>query len=268
MSRERKRRAKPVKPPSLPALPIEIWFHTQPYYRWHLVESEDVQLLHFRNWDGSPSEFEDGWPPTFRDEWRPTPQETLPEERSLRGAEYVDALLAITEPQQLVDFMNTYGCPIDGVIQDPDERDWHRTVIPFLWGTFTDAQDKLRDAMLLPIPELLCNPEFKRFFRLETFEVTAARVMAVPRDLEFEGEDDKAYCGLIFRRPSLDACCEAIALRRVLADVKYRFCEYCGKPFMVRTKHGRKYCSPAHAHAATMQRSREHQKHERLEENR
>jgi hypothetical protein len=88
--------------PVLLTLPISIWFVILPHYRWHLAEYQDMSAFHFRYWDGSPSMFEDSWPPRLRDNWRSplsASSQRRPESKCLRVKEYLDALLAINEPQ-------------------------------------------------------------------------------------------------------------------------------------------------------------------------
>jgi hypothetical protein len=102
--------------------------------------------------------------------------------------------------------------------------------------------------MRLPIPRLLRHPEFAHSFRLDRLEVIAER-----RGYE--------YYGTVTMRPSLGSCYRFIALQRLLANVKYGFCERCGNPYEVKSKHFRKYCdNPACGHAVAQQAYRERQK--------
>jgi hypothetical protein len=220
--------------PFLPTLPIEIWFRHWPIFTWSFVENKDDGLFQYQ----------------FRDRF--------PEEPKLfRGSEYLNRLFAIDTPQQLVAFMNAFACPIfvrhrltsipyrweNGLKMQMKAKE-----APFRWSAFIQGRAKLKDAMRLPIPTLLRRVELAPFFKLETLEVTAER-------------RDGAYYGTITTSPSVEACYRVIAFQRLLANIEYGFCERCGDPYEVKSKHHRKYCdNPACGHAVAQQAYREREK--------
>lgn len=262
-SRSMSRIQRTTSRPSLPTLPVEVWFITWQIFTWSLVEEGDDYIFQFQ----------------FRDKH---PEEA----KRIRGIEYVNALLAIDRPQQLVDFLNTYACPIfvrdpdTGEIhktaapyslskflgvqaKDPDTGEWHATTVPdwleerfskgrahvkeapFHWSAFVEAQTKLMRALRLPIPKLLQSTKLKSFFNLDKLSVTAER-------------RNGSYYGTVTMSPSLDACYRVIAVERLLANVAYGFCERCGRPFQVTSKHKRKYCDTATCgHAVAQQTYRD-----------
>jgi hypothetical protein len=165
-----------------------------------------------------------------------------------RAAEFLNGLLAIREPQQLVTFMETYAGPT-GIARYPDGTYIWR-VVPFHWSDFIEAQTNVQRAMSLPIPKLLRHPEFARSFRLDRFEVTAEKT----------GEK---YYGKVIMKPSLSACYRFIALQRLLANIEYGFCERCGRFFQVTSKHKRKYCETVTCgHAVAQQAYRDKKRKE------
>ncbi len=257
--------------PFLPTLPIEVWFITWQIFTWSLVEEGADYIFQFQFRDKHPDEA-----------------------KRFRGIEYVNALLAIDRPQQLVDFLNTYACPI--FVQDPDtgERhrtaapyslskflgvqaedpvtgEWHATTVPdwlekkfskgrleveeapFHWSAFVEAQTKPMRAMRVPIPNLLRSAELKSFFNLDKLSVTAER-------------RNGSYYGTVTMSPSLDACYRVIAVERLLANVEYGFCERCGKPFRVTSKHERKYCDTSLCGHAVAQQAYRDKKRKELKE--
>ena len=113
-SRIMSRTKRQTSTPFLPKLPIEVWFKTATPYKFSL-DDEDKYLFHARQ-----AEYK---------------------ARTVRGVEYLDGLLAINTPQQLVTFMNTYDCPIT----------WAR---PF-WKTFLEVQASLKLAMRSQWPSCL-----------------------------------------------------------------------------------------------------------------
>jgi hypothetical protein len=245
--------------PFLPKLPIEVWLKAQPGLKWNLVENEDDCIFQFQ----------------FRD----IEQGMLVEEQ--RGTVYRDRLLKIKTPQELITFMNTNSCPLDlpdaidgrsfrnsimlswgndvnsqikakylAPDRGPRSRLAHKTkrlqnYVPFRWSVFLKAQKKLKQAMGLPIPTLLLrHPELKQFFELKTLSITAER-------------RDGAYYGIVTMSPSLEACYRVVAVERLFGNVEYSFCERCGDPFPVTSKHERKYCEGTCAHAVAQQAYRE-----------
>jgi hypothetical protein len=211
--------------PTLLTLPIDVQFESWPVYSWSIVgDGNDCmfQLIPPRSYMEK----------MYRDNQTPS-----------RATEFLNGLLAISEPQQLVTFMETYAGPI-GIARHPDGT-YIWQVVPFHWSNFIEAQTNLRQAMRLPIPKLLRHPEFARFFRLDRFEVVAER-------------RGKEYYGIVTMKPSLSSCYQFIALQRLLANVEYGFCERCGNPYQVTSKHIRKYCDPAICgHAVAQQRYRD-----------
>ena len=222
--------------PSLPTLPIEVRFEGWPLYTWSIVEDRQDCMFQYSTESKSYMEREEK-------DYRQMLHTTF------RAAEFLNDLLAIDTPQQLVAFMNTYAGPI-GIVQDPVARKYHRRIVPFHWSTFLAAQTKLRQAMRLPIPKLLRHAEFGPSFKLEKLAVTAER-------------RDGAYYGTVTMRPSLESCYRVIAFERLLANAEYGFCERCGKPFRVSSKHKRKYCQTGTCgHAVAQQAYREREKRE------
>jgi hypothetical protein len=216
----------------LPTLPIEIWLTAQPLLNWSLVENEDDCIFQFN----------------FHDREHPGTY------KRFRGTEYVEGLLTIETPRQLVSFMNTYACPIDGtVVKDPVDGKYHQTPASFHWRAFIEAQAKLRNARHLPIPKLLRHPELHWSFDLYMQEII---VMTERRD--------GAYYGTVTLSPSLESCCQVIAFERLLANATYGFCGHCGKSFEVSSGHKRKYCkNPNCGHAVAQRAYRERQKRKR-----
>jgi len=219
--------------PFLPTLPIEVWIAARPLLNWSLVENENDCIFQFQ----------------FRDTEHPWNYECF------RGTEYVDGLLAIETPRQLVSFMNTYACPIDDiVVKDVVDGKYHKRPASFHWRAFIEAQATLRNARHLPIPKLLRHPELHWSFDLYMQEimVTAER-------------RDGAYYGTVTLSPSLESCCQIIAFERLLANVKYGICERCHHSFKVTSGHKRKYCvNSTCAHAVAQQAYRERKKRKRL----
>lgn len=249
--------------PFLPKLSLEVRLIRQPVIKWSAVQNEDDYIFQFQ----LPDIEQIGW-------------NLLTAEKG--GKEYLDRLLKIKTPQELVKFMNTYSCPVDlpdaidgspygtavvvhmgknaerqtakYLAPDRGPRSRQKTArlrnyVAFRWSMFIEAQTKIKQAKGLPIPTLLNrHPELKSFFNLETLNVTAER-------------RDGVYYGIVTMSPSLRACYRVIALERLLADVEYRFCERCGDPYEVKSKHDRKYCdNPACGHAVAQQAYRERKK--------
>jgi hypothetical protein len=207
----------------LPQLPIEVWFARIAYCTWALGEDEDDPMLEVLD------------------------RKKLVK-RVFRGREYLDALLAINAPEQLVKFMNTYACPFPQ--GDPINVKYEGTTVGFRWSTFVTARENVKQAMRLPIPTLLRNPKFKTFFELQHTGVSIERRGGV-------------YYGEQVMSPSFESCYKVIALERVLANVEFSFCERCHHPFQVTSKHKRKYCSKECAHAVAQEEYRERKKRER-----
>jgi len=219
--------------PVLPTLPIEIRFEAWPFERSSLVGDGDDYIFKFHRDSISYSEKE------IKD-LRLMLHPTFP------GTEFLNSILAITEPQQLVTFMNTY-VGLMGLVRDSDDGRYPSVFVPFRWSTFIDAQTKLKDAMRLPIAKLLRHAETGRAFRLDTLTITTAN-------------RGGAYYGTVTMKPTLGGCYRVIAVERLLANVEYGFCERCGKPFRVTSKHQRKYCDTSicgHAVAQQAYRDRE-----------
>jgi len=128
--------------------------------------------------------------------------------------------------------MNVSACPIDGVVQDKVDGEWHRTTVPFRWSEFLDFQKKLKQAMRLPIAKLQQLPEFKSAFDLTGFGLLVQR----RRD---------AYFGTVTTAPIPEECLRVIAVDRLLGGVRYGFCKRCGNPFEITSRHKRKYCDAA-----------------------
>jgi hypothetical protein len=141
--------------------------------------------------------------------------------------------------------MNTYACPIDSIVQDPGDGEWHRVTVPFPFSTFIEARTKLEQAMRLPMPTLLRHKDFKSFFDLEALPILAERKGTM-------------YHGIVTMSPSVEACYRVVAIERLLANVEYGFCDRCGTAFRVSSKHKRKYCDTATCgHAVAQARYRE-----------
>jgi hypothetical protein len=240
---------------STPFLPIEVWFVSWPLVRWSLIENENDDIFEFQFLDKPPEKV-----------------------KTFRGTDYVNGMLAISKAQQLVKFMNHYACPIsfedsiatpyplsdfvewkpkDSITGQPPTASQTRLnsqlskvrktveLAPFPWSAFVETQAKLKQAMGLSISELLRRTEFAPFFRLEKLTVTAERRQG-------------AYYGILKTSPSLESCYRVIAFERLLANVQYGFCERCGIPFQVTSKHKRKYCeTDGCGHAVAQQKYRD-----------
>ena len=225
--------SKPASTSFLPKLPIEAWFKTLPFFIWETTKEGDDWLLQFSD----P-------PPLPKDADGFTQFHTEPFGMECRGLEYVDSLLKIRTPSELVAFLNVYGCPIDGIVQDPVDGDWHRTTVPFHWSEFLKFQANLKDAMRLPITKLRRFPEFEWAFDLTRFGV----------HLE---QRDGVYYGTLTTNPSVEGCYRVIAIERLLGDVQYGFCRRCGNPFQKKSRHERKYCNTATCgHASAQEKYR------------
>jgi hypothetical protein len=200
--------------PFVPTLPIEIWFETTPIYRWAVTEEGNDWFFQFS-------------PPKLRIKFK-----------DYNGREYVDDLLKITTPTELVTFMNLNGCPL---------YVWDAR--PFRWSDFIRLQEKLKNAMLWPIQKVQQHSEFEQAFNIKGFRIDVT-------------QKDGAYYGTSKRRPHPQDYYRIVALDRLLGQAKYKFCLRCGKPFPLTSRHKRKYCPyPAPCgHAVAQEQYRQRQK--------
>jgi hypothetical protein len=211
--------AKRASAPLLPTLPLEVWLTSCPLLTWSLLENKNGCVFQSQ----------------LRDAEYPWKYETF------RGTEYLDSLLAIETPQELVIFVNTFASPFK----------YHKT---FNWGDFVDARKKLEDAMRLPIAKLRRHPEFLWYFDLNMREILLSAELR-------EG----VYYGTVASMASFDGCYEVIAFERLLANVKYGFCQRCHHHFRVTSRHKRKYCcSDICGHAVAQQKYRKRQSQRRF----
>lgn len=230
MSRKRPKSS----PPLLPTLPVEIRFRAKPFFKWEATEEGNDWLLQC------------SWP--YSSEYNARTKIPLrllhSKEKDYTGSKYVEHLLDIETPRELAVFMNLNGCPFDEVVEYPVEDEYHRKMVPFHWSDFETFQMNLRDAMRLPVAKLLSRPEFKSAFDLTAFQIKVV-------------QEGGAYYGRVRTRASVPLCYRVIAVNRLLGEVKYGFCERCGKPFQVESRHYRKYCDTDCAHAAAQGKYRE-----------
>lgn len=235
-SRTMSRKQSKSRPPLLPTLPIEIRFRAKPFFKWEVTD------------EGNDWFFQCSWPYSSEYNVRtPIPAQLLRiKGKDYAGNKYIEHLLAIETPRELAVFMNVNGCPLDDVVEYPVEEEYHRKGAPFHWSDFQRFQMNLRDAMRLPVAKLLRRPEFKWAFDLTAFQVKVVH-------------EGGAYYGRLWTRASVPLCYRVIAVHRLLGQVMYGFCEWCGAPFQVESRHKRKFCDPACAHAAAQQRYRENQ---------
>jgi hypothetical protein len=218
-SRTMSRKRPKSRTPLLPTLPVEIKFRAKPFFKWEVTEEENDWL------------FQCSWP--YSNEYNartPIPAQLLRlKGKEYTGSKYVEHLLDIETPEELAVFMNINGCPFDEVVEYPVEEEYHRKKVPFYWSDFQRFQMNLKGAMDVPVSKLLLRPEFKWAFNLTGFQLKVDR-------------DDGAYYGRVWTRASVPLCYRVIAVNRLLGEVKYGFCERCGKPFQVESRHKRKYC--------------------------
>jgi hypothetical protein len=230
-SRKMSRQNKGIIPAAfLPSIPIDVRFEAWPYHTWRLVRQEDDCL--FECSLGKTSYIE-----KKTDELRRMLRETF------SGAEYVESILRIETPEELVEFMNTYT-DIQNLGQKQKYEQTGQMILRFHWSAFLEVQSKLTQAMVNPIPKLLRHNEFGRAFRLEELEIKAQR----------KGE---RYYGEVTLGPTLPSCYRVIAVARLLGKVEYDRCVRCHRVFQVTNRHERKFCLWECAHAAAQQSYRE-----------
>lgn len=217
----------------LASIPVDVRFEAWPYHMWRLVRQEDDCLFECSFRKTSYREKQ-------TDELRTMLRETF------SGAEYVESMLRIETPEELVEFMNTYTA-IQNLGQTHNYEPNGQTTLRFHWSAFLEVQSKLMQAMINPVPKLLRHNEFGRAFRLEALEIKAQR----------KGEQ---YSGEVMLKSTLQSCYRVIAVARLLGKLEYNRCVRCHRVFQVTNRHERKFCPWGCAHAAAQQSYRERER--------
>jgi hypothetical protein len=117
----------------LPSIPMDVRFEAWPYHTWRLVRQEDDCLFECSLRKTSYLEKQ-------TDELRTTLRETF------SGAEYVESVLRIETPEELVEFINTYTA-IHNFGQRHNDEPNGQTTLRFHWSAFLKVQSQLTQAM-------------------------------------------------------------------------------------------------------------------------
>jgi hypothetical protein len=209
----------PTVPPLLPKLPLEIYLK-----EWCLVDKWEFVD------DGKVGK-------RFRCYWNPNRRR---KPRLFPARDFLFALGKIQSPQELFSFVNKYCSPVTSF------DSFLGPGVPFRWSEFLSLQRTLLAVMVLPLSTIRRRRDLEPYRSLASLDVTVKQ------------RDGIHYYGELVFPATIDGCVQAMAIERLLGDVKYDICEFCGKPYEITSNHYRKYCSTDKcAHYAAVKRSRQ-----------
>jgi hypothetical protein len=162
------------------------------------------------------------------------------------GREYLEAFMAVGEPEDALTFLNRFGCP---AVNDFGE---------ITFSEFRTLQNVVRTAALTPLSEwppkdLSVEREDMTYMvvheRGASFHVNPWR-LSLRWDMTPFAFVHETYIGI-------EACCAQVFFEK-LSGVEFRWCARpdCNEMFRKQTGHDKIYCTPECAHLAAVRASR------------